>query len=477
MIFSAAAISLACLLSVGFVSLPAAAAETLTPTETETLHGLTYQKYEFERSGGPQKLFTAALDPTAEDCDLEVVLHHRESADGGFLLSTVMDTAKDYEQKTGRKVYAATNGDFFSGGSPVESYVNGGVVYSVGPYDWKNCFGFDNKGNVAIGRMTETESAVTVTTADGAETRTFSVDAWNREPQEGGLAIYENAGQYTVKNSGKYVAAVVEGNMQDRRATGESRRTVEGQILSDSAVKVRSGEFAIVAKGESEAAQWLYENFYYGATAFVHRVPAGAFAGMDYVTGGWCILVENGVVNEKCRTDLENSGGVPADRTFFGIREDGKMMLCALDGRQSSYSKGLTVQEEANLAKELGMKTAIELDGGGSTTFLLRQNDELVHLNYSSEGGYPKHVMRKVCTAVLVVEKQKAEDPAPVDPTPVDPTPEDPTPADPTPQDPKPETPAKKGCGGTVVGTGGAIVFGAAAVVAVMIMKRRKEEE
>ncbi len=476
MIFSAAAILLACTLTTGLASLPAAAAETLTPVETDTQHGLTYQKYEFERSGGPQKLFTAALDPTAEDCDLEVVLHHRERADGGYLLSTVMDTAKDYEAKTGRKVYAATNGDFFSGGSPVDSYVNGGVVYTTGPYDWKHCFGFDNKGNVAIGRMTETESAVTVTSADGSETRTFSVDAWNREPKEGGLAIYENVGQYAVKNSGKYIAAVVEGSMQDRRATGESRRTVDGELLSDTSVNIRSGEFAIVAKGESEAAQWLYENFYYGATAFVHRTPAGAFAGMEYVTGGWCILVENGVVNEKCRTDLENSGGVPADRTFFGIREDGKMMLCALDGRQPSYSKGLTVQEEAYLAKELGMKTAIELDGGGSTTFLLRQNDELKQLNYSSQGGYPNQVMRPVCTVVLVVEKEKAKEPDVQEPTPQDPTPQDPTPQDPVPADPTPQEPAEKGCGGAI-GTSGAIVFGMVAVAAVIFITIRKEEK
>lgn len=54
-------------------------------------------------------------------------------------------------------------------------------------------------------------------------------------------------------------------------------------------------------------------------------------------------------------------------RTFAGTDAQGKTMLVTADGRPTA-SLGLSLKEEANVAKSLGMVQAINLDGGGSTT-------------------------------------------------------------------------------------------------------------
>ena len=453
----------------------ASPAPALTPDVTQDMGGgAVYAHYDFEWDGA-QKLFTIACDPSSEQSEYEFVVHHISNGQGGYAASYVADIAADFEERTGRKVPAATNGEFFmnasSGVGPVESYVKDGIVLNLGAYSWKHCFGFDNNGNTAIGRLDLNNTVVrlNVTSADGSASQVFEIDAFNREPADGGLAVYTNTGTFTVNGAAKYVIVAESANTTQYPVYGTSRRTVEGEVISDGSFTVSSGQFAIVVKGDNEISRWLYENLYYGAQADIVRYPAGEFEGMKYVVGGWCILTEDGAVNEACRTDTENAGGVPAPRTFFGIREDGTMMLCALDGRQAGYSVGLTVQQEAYLAEELGLVTAIELDGGGSTTFLLRQDDALTLMNSPSDISGGEHVPRRVCNAVLLVEKTAAQEGV-----------EDEEPPSQS-GDGEPAAPSgdggEGGCTGTVrFGAGAAPAFIAAGTGAMVIFVRRKKK-
>ncbi|MFP5253977.1 MAG: phosphodiester glycosidase family protein [Actinomycetes bacterium] len=56
-------------------------------------------------------------------------------------------------------------------------------------------------------------------------------------------------------------------------------------------------------------------------------------------------------------------------RTFIGRSETGTVLLVTVDGRRSS-SVGTTLGETADVALALGMRDAINLDGGGSTTMV-----------------------------------------------------------------------------------------------------------
>ena len=59
-------------------------------------------------------------------------------------------------------------------------------------------------------------------------------------------------------------------------------------------------------------------------------------------------------------------------RTGVGITGDGRLLLVTVDGRQAGYSVGMTLARFARLMHDLGATWALNLDGGGSTTFVVR---------------------------------------------------------------------------------------------------------
>lgn len=60
-------------------------------------------------------------------------------------------------------------------------------------------------------------------------------------------------------------------------------------------------------------------------------------------------------------------------RTAIGWRADGTLLLVTVDGRQPQKSVGMTLAELAALMRELGCEAALNLDGGGSTTMVVKQ--------------------------------------------------------------------------------------------------------
>lgn len=59
-------------------------------------------------------------------------------------------------------------------------------------------------------------------------------------------------------------------------------------------------------------------------------------------------------------------------RTALGWRADGRFVLVTVDGRQPRKSVGMTIPELAMLMRDLGCIEAINLDGGGSTTMVIK---------------------------------------------------------------------------------------------------------
>jgi exopolysaccharide biosynthesis protein len=55
--------------------------------------------------------------------------------------------------------------------------------------------------------------------------------------------------------------------------------------------------------------------------------------------------------------------------------------LIIVDGKQPFYSEGVTLRELAAIAIDLGANTALNLDGGGSTTLVIADGLETKILN------------------------------------------------------------------------------------------------
>ncbi len=124
-------------------------------------------------------------------------------------------------------------------------------------------------------------------------------------------------------------------------------------------------------------------------------VPDWLEQGVVYAVGGGPRLVEDGKVNvtslqEQFKADVA-TGRAP--RTAVGVTFDDKLLLVAVTGRQAYYSIGVTLEELADIMVELGAKDAMNLDGGGSSTMVVRD----FVMNTPSDGRE-----RKVADAILV---------------------------------------------------------------------------
>ena len=94
-------------------------------------------------------------------------------------------------------------------------------------------------------------------------------------------------------------------------------------------------------------------------------------------------------------------------RTCVGITADGKVVVMSLDGRQEPYSCGGTMHELAQIMLEAGCVTAINLDGGGSTTFAARQEgqNDVTVVNRPSDGSE-----RSISSSLLIVSTAAPSD-------------------------------------------------------------------
>ena len=61
-------------------------------------------------------------------------------------------------------------------------------------------------------------------------------------------------------------------------------------------------------------------------------------------------------------------------RSAAAVTKDGRVLLVTVDGRAKGNAIGMSIPELAHLIKTLGGNTALNLDGGGSTTLYLDGN-------------------------------------------------------------------------------------------------------
>jgi hypothetical protein len=369
-----------------------------TPNFKLDRDGFVYVEKETTHNNLKQKIFYGEYNTTGKDAKYEWVIHSiREGSN--TTLTNVMDIAKDYEATTGRKVMLATNGDYFyATGSNVDSYVNNGIVISKGNMAQKNCIGFDNNGKVVVGRMTEVEARLVIYNSKG-QPQQFEINKYNQQPAQGEIAIYNTPGSYTVANAGVMIVKSSAANLNQYPVWGTDYTMTAPGVQETKSFKLNSGQYAVVYTAEHSD---TFAKHTFGEAVDLVEIPAGKYQDCTWVVGGYDVLVNNYQVNTNCHTD--NSGNANAPRTFIGFKEDGTGFLCVVDGRQSGYSIGITVNQEAELAVALGAQYALELDGGGSSTVIVRINDELTLRNKPSDGS-----MRAVSNALLLVEKEVEE--------------------------------------------------------------------
>jgi hypothetical protein len=104
--------------------------------------------------------------------------------------------------------------------------------------------------------------------------------------------------------------------------------------------------------------------------------------------GGFPLLLQNGEPVLDRVTDLRPGfSETRHPRTAIGMLSDGRVILLTVDGRQPGYSEGMTLRELTDLLRALGATDAINMDGGGSTTLVIR--GEVVNRPSDAAGERP----------------------------------------------------------------------------------------
>lgn len=94
-------------------------------------------------------------------------------------------------------------------------------------------------------------------------------------------------------------------------------------------------------------------------------------------------------------------------RSAIGVRPNGTVLLLTVDGRQQNAA-GMNMFELAKVMKWLGCSSAINLDGGGSTTLWADGYGENGVINYPSDNKKWDHEgERKVANVILIKRKTK----------------------------------------------------------------------
>lgn len=127
---------------------------------------------------------------------------------------------------------------------------------------------------------------------------------------------------------------------------------------------------------------------------------------MQDVIGGRGLLIRDGIkqiVNDQVSLAEERH-----PRTGVGIANHGKTLyLIVVDGRQPGYSAGASLNDLATIFQALNCSDAIALDGGGSSTMIIREDtpDEsasfpLLNKPSDSTGA------RKISNGILIIENK-----------------------------------------------------------------------
>lgn len=310
-----------------------------------------------------------------------------------WTLTTVSNLARQFEaENPDWKVLAAVNGDFFdiNGNGNLPYQTNNPLVTNSEFYktNGNNAVGFKNDGStnsIVGGKPTKTEYMVLAVYDENDEIiEEFDVHKINQTPGANETAVYFG----TYGSDKKYVAKQVDQQANKFVVTNAELALPnntndfygKGVIESNEAVNLQVGQFAILTNNSS-----VLGALDIGVKIRVQYEFTGNFAGVTNVTGQNGKFINDG---EYSNVGLAGNLAERHPRTVAGIKADGTLVLSVIDGRNTGIGRfGMHGDEMAAFMKSIGVVEAYNLDGGGSSVMVVKENGEFVVKNKPSDGA------------------------------------------------------------------------------------------
>ncbi|NPV54407.1 MAG: AMIN domain-containing protein [Firmicutes bacterium] len=273
---------------------------------------------------------------------------------------------------------AGVNGVYFdSTGRPLGLIILDGQIITE-PLLGRTALGITRDKEVFMGNV-GFDATVTVR-AGGLVSRSFAIDGINRVRREGEVILYTPFFGATTRTNDYGIEVAVAGGRVTEVGNSDLAIPWDGYVISahgrakELIAGLRPGDEVEIRVGLTS--DWMER-------------------GVVYAVGGGPRLVENGQVHitsaeERFGPDIALSR---APRTAVGITADRHLLLVAVSGRRRDISIGMTLEELAEFMVRQGAVDAMNLDGGGSSTMVVRD----YVINLPSDG-----VERKVSDAILV---------------------------------------------------------------------------
>ncbi len=308
-----------------------------------------------------------------------------------------------YMAGTGRTVAAGINGSFFTmaNGIPIGSIVTEGVVRSASVTG--NAVGFFADGSAIIGQP---RIDLKISYPNGETGSAHYNKVLNTK---NGAVLYSNDFDKETKNTISAYNVVLRPSSDRITLGGTLTATVTAVYPAVKSCAIPAGCFVLSMATETDYAYTLQHQLATlktGDTVTIACTVDAAWQNAAYICGGDELLVENGAARTAFTLDSARSH---VARTAVGLRRDGTLVLYTVDSGGSGYSAGMSLAELAARMAELECVTALNLDGGGSTTFSARLPGDaaLTNLNRPSDGS-----LRKCANFIFLARDAAAAGPA-----------------------------------------------------------------
>lgn len=338
--------------------------------------GLGTMATQYRLPGIPLVVSVLEIDVSNPYVDVMSVLSHDSL--GGFEPSSGMARRKSSEE---HEVLGGVNADFFTGtGHPVNGQILKGQVAKE-PDPERPLMAFDGKKQPFLDRMSF-EGSVTI----GEET--MSLDGVNTNREDDQLIFFNQYYGSTTSADEPGIEVVVELSEGDWKVNQPLTCTVKKIREHSDKAALSPGKAVLSGHGTSaEFLRDLEENDELEIEFNVSMASVDSVnPALEEMVGGDRIMLDSGKV-------VDNNWAELHPRTGAGFsRDKSKVILTVVDGRDEPVSIGVTTSQLAEIMKLSGAWWAINLDGGGSSTMMVRDSI----LNSPSDGAE-----RKVANALF----------------------------------------------------------------------------
>lgn len=331
-----------------------------------------FETRNFSTPRGPVRVYVLDIDPRSQAIDVRPALGAATIHERTTVTRMVLNSG----------AWGGVNGGFFSNSGPPLGALMIDGEWVREPWDGRTALGILEDGTLVMDRLRFSGQVAF------SGLGTLSTSALNRgHDSDNTLMMYtRHWGAFVAGASGRVRLAV------------DASGTVIRREFDGVALPIPPGGFVLSGiGGMAESLRKVPE----GCVVSVNLSTEPAWAKLRHAIGGGPRIVKDGRPHitarpEGFRPDVY-AGAAP--RTAVGITAEGRLLLVAVEGVENQRRLGMTLQELASTMIKLGARDAMNLDGGGSTTFVADRR----LLNSPADGA-----ARRVSNSLLVFTREVA---------------------------------------------------------------------